>query len=94
MKVAWTRLAIEDLNSAYEYIAAKNPSAACSVVGRIEAAVKALGAHANLGRAGRVEETRELLVPDTPFIIAYHVGKKRVEILAVVHAARRWPSSF
>ncbi len=94
MKLVWTRLALEDLNSAYEYLAAENLRAAATVVERIEAAVKALRAHPNLGRAGRVEGTRELVIAGTPFIIPYHLGKKQVEILALIHAARRWPSSF
>ena len=45
MRVAWTPLAIEDLNSAYEYIAAENPSAAAAIIERIRSAVNALRAH-------------------------------------------------
>lgn len=94
MKLVWTRLALEDLNSAYEYVAAENPPAASTIVQRIETAVRALRAYPNLGRTGRVEHTRELVVAGTPFIIAYHIGKKQVEVLALIHAARRWPSGF
>ncbi len=94
MKLLWTPLALEDLNSAYEYIAAENPSAAAAVVERMEAAIKALRAHPNLGRAGRVEGTRELVIAGTRFLVPYRVGKKQVEIPALIHAARRWPSSF
>ncbi len=94
MKVVWTRLALEDVNSAYEYISARNPSAARAVIERIEAGVNALRAHPSLGRAGRVEGTRELVIAGTPFIIPYHVRKKKIEILALIHAARHWPESF
>ncbi len=94
MKLVWTRLALEDLNNAYEYIAAENPRAAATMVERIEAAVRALRAHPNLGRAGRVEGTRELVIAGTPFIVPYQVGKKQVKVLAMIHAARRWPSGF
>ena len=94
MKVRWTRLAIEDLDHAYEYIAAANPSAARGVIERIESAVGALQAYPGLGRPGRVEGTRELVVPGTPFIIPYRIAGKRIEILTVIHGSRRWPGSF
>ena len=94
MKLAWTRVAVEDLGHAYEYISAENPSAAASVIKRIETAAKALEAFSQIGRPGRVEGTRELVVSETPFILPYRVFKNRVEILAVIHAARRWPEGF
>jgi len=94
VRVAWTPLAIEDLNSAYEYIAAENPSAAAAIIERIRSAVNALRAHPELGRKGRVEGTRELVISGTPFVIPYRVRRNRVEVLAVIHAARRWPESF
>jgi toxin ParE1/3/4 len=94
VKIRWTRLALEDLERAREYIAAQSPSAANSVIARIESALRALAVHPEIGRRGRVQGTRELVVPDTPFIIAYLVSKNSVEILAVIHGARRWPESF
>ena len=94
MKIRWTRLALEDLERARQYIAERNPAAAQAVIARIESALKALATHPEIGRRGRVQGTRELVVPDTPFIIAYLVSKNSVEILAVIHGARRWPESF
>ena len=94
MKVAWTPLALEDLDSAYEYIAAENLTAADAIIERIRSAVNALRAHPDLGRKGRVEGTRELVISGTPFVIPYRVNKNRVEILALIHGARRWPESF
>ncbi len=39
--IAWTRLAVADLNQAYDYIVASNPDAAAGIVERIEKAVRA-----------------------------------------------------
>ena len=94
VKIRWTRLAVEDLNLAYEYVATENPSAAHAVIARIESAVNVLCAHPEIGRSGRVEGTRELIISGTPFIVAYRIASNRVEILAVIHGARRWPTSF
>lgn len=94
LKIVWTRLAIADLGSAYDYIAAVNPESAPSVVERIEKAVAALQLNPSMGRPGRVSGTRELVVTRTPFIVPYRVLRERIEILAVIHAARRWPNNF
>jgi toxin ParE1/3/4 len=52
---------------------------------------QSLRANANIGRIGRVEGTRELAHPRYPFILAYRVQGKEIQILAVLHTARRWP---
>jgi addiction module RelE/StbE family toxin len=94
VKIRWTHLAVDDLNLAYEYAATENPSAAQVVIARIESAVNVLRSHPEIGRSGRVEGTRELVISGTPFIVAYRIARNRVEILAVIHGARRWPTSF
>jgi toxin ParE1/3/4 len=47
-----------------------------------------------MGRPGRVPATRELLIPQTPYIIPYRVQQGTIQILRVYHGARRWPDSF
>jgi addiction module RelE/StbE family toxin len=94
VKVAWTRLALKDLDSAYGYIADENPSAAARTIERIRKAVTAVSRHPEIGRPGRVEGTRELIIPGTPFIVAYRVKAKRIELLSVIHGARRWPDEL
>lgn len=94
MTLRWTRLAASHLDSAFEYLAQDNPDAAGAVVDRILSAVEALERHPEMGRSGRVPRTREVVITGTPFIVAYRVRKERVEILAVLHGARRWPERF
>ncbi|MDO8834223.1 MAG: type II toxin-antitoxin system RelE/ParE family toxin [Vicinamibacterales bacterium] len=94
MTLRWTRLAVSHLDSAFESLAQDNPDAAGAVADRILSAVEALERHPEMGRSGRVPRTRELVVTGTPFIAAYRVRKDRVEILAVLHGARRWPARF
>ena len=94
MRVRWTRRALSALDGIAAYIAEDNPAAARRIVARVETAVFQLAAHPSMGRAGRVGGTRELVVPGTPFIIPYRVRAESVEILTVLHAARRWPEEF
>ena len=94
MKIVWTRIAINDLDHVWGYIASDKPEAAVGVIEKIAKAVEALPAYPNLGRDGRVKGTKELVVVGTPFIVAYRIKNNRIEIVAVIHAARRWPGSL
>ena len=91
MKVVWLRTALRNLQDEAEFIARDNPRAAREVAGRIWDAVVYLAEHPSLGRAGRVHGTRELVVPETPYILPYRVRGDRIEILRVFHGSRRWP---
>jgi toxin ParE1/3/4 len=91
MEIIWRPSALRDLEEARHYIAQNNPAAANRVRGAIMTAVGRLADMPGLGRPGRVEHTRELVVAGTPYIVAYTVISDEVIILAVIHGARRWP---
>lgn len=94
MKLRWTDGAVEDLQSAHDYLEAENPRAAWDAIARIMSAVERLERFPHMGRAGRVEGSRELVVTGTPFLVAYRLRDKSIQILAVLHAARKWPREF
>ena len=94
MRIHWTRPALADLEAIGDFIARDNPVAAKRLVVSLVASVDALRDHPNLGRPGRLAETRELVVAGTPYIVPYRVLGDDVEILAVFHGARRWPRAF
>jgi toxin ParE1/3/4 len=91
--VRWLDEAVEDLKAARAYIARDNPSAAADIAQRIRHAVKILSDYPAAGRAGRVPNTRELVVAGTPYILPYRVRAESVEILRVLHGAQQWPES-
>ncbi|ATC24003.1 type II toxin-antitoxin system RelE/ParE family toxin [Caulobacter vibrioides] len=93
MRVTWTDSASRDLRFAYAWIAQDRPAAALKQVRRIWEFAAKLSDFPNLGRPGRRPGTRELVVPGGPFIVAYRVSDDLVEILRVLHASRRWPTS-
>ena len=94
MKLRWTDGAIEDLQSAHEYLAAENEKASAESADRIVSAVERLEQFPQMGRTGRVDATRELVVTGTPFIAAYRLKRDSIQILAILHAARKWPRKF
>ena len=83
-----------DRDGIIEYIAHDNPRAAVSVGDEIERQVEMLIEFPNMGRIGRVEGTRELVVSDTPYVVAYRVKGDSVIVLRVLHGARQWPKGF
>jgi addiction module RelE/StbE family toxin len=94
MQVTWRRKAREDLETAQRYIAQSDPGAAARIGEFILAAASALETAPEIGRPGRVDETRELVVPHTSFILAYAVIAEEIVILDVIHGAREWPENF
>jgi addiction module RelE/StbE family toxin len=79
------------LDEAAEFIAQDNPTAAASVAERVLEAVEGLSRFPNLGRPGRVRGTRELVVSGTPFPVIYRVRFDEIQVLRLLHHARRWP---
>jgi toxin ParE1/3/4 len=94
MRIRWLLKAVYDLEDLHEYIALDNPTAASGQVEMILKAIKRLKENTKTGRPGRVKGTRELVIPGTPYIAAYRIKNDVVEILRVLHGARKWPKRF
>ena len=93
--IEWTEQATRQLDQAHDYIAlANSEDVADRIALRIVASVQRLVAFPMSGRPGRVPGTRELVIADTPFIVAYAVNKACIVVLAVYHGAQRWPEAF
>ena len=91
MIIVWSPRAIEHLTRLRAYIARDNPKAANRVAGVLLDAVERLAELPNLGRPGRVGDTRELVVPGTPYVIPYRLRGDRLEVIAVFHGRQKWP---
>jgi len=96
MKIKWLRKALENIEQEAAYISRENPVAANELVQRIYNSVALLADNPTLGHPGRIPDTRELVVPDTRYIIPYRVrsGLKQIEILRVFHVSRKPPQSW
>ena len=94
MDVVWLEDAVNDLKTIGDYIAEEDNEAAYQVLIQIQAAAESLALHPEIGRPGRVEKTRELIISGLPYILPYYIKKNEVRILAVLHTARKWPGDF
>jgi toxin ParE1/3/4 len=94
VRVKWLQVALANLEAAADYIAEDNPAAAGRFVQEIFRATDLLARNPAMGRPGRVPGTRELVIPNTPYIVPYRVRASAIEILRVFHAARKWPTHF
>jgi plasmid stabilization system protein ParE len=61
---------------------------------RIRTCVEGLVQFPEMGRPGRIEGTRELVISSTPYIAAYRIVDEAVRILRVLHGAQQWPDSM
>lgn len=91
LRLRWTLRALARLDEIGATISVDNPDAANRVVSSIVARVLDLRALPNLGRTGRCAGTRELVIPDTPYIVAYKVEPEQIILLTILHSAQKWP---
>lgn len=94
MRIHWDSRAVDDLRDILDYIDERNPTAAHKTYQLISRSVSQLATHPFIGRVGRVPQTREMIVNGTPYLVAYGLDGDSVTVIAVLHAARRWPDDF
>jgi len=91
--LVWLKRAIQDRDAQLDYIAEDNPLAAVSQGDRIDEQVDVLLEHPQMGRPGRKQGTRELVISHTPFVVVYRIKGQRIELLRLLHGAQKWPKT-
>lgn len=91
MRIIWSASAEADLDRLIRYVAEHDLKAALALDNRIWGLVGKLASYPLMGRPGRCEDWRELVVSSTAYIVMYRVVEGRVEILRILHGAQSWP---
>ena len=78
----------------HDFIAEQSPPQADKVSDRILEAVDLLERYPQMGRPGRAEGTRELVIAGTAFLVVYRIHRDQVHILSILHTSRKWPDNF
>jgi toxin ParE1/3/4 len=91
--LVWLPKASSTRFSQLDYIAQHSPKAAITMDEQIERQVDQLIAQPGMGRPGRKQGTRELVISRTPFIVIFRVKPKakRIEIMRVLHTSQKYP---
>ena len=89
-ELEWKAAAVTDLLAIVDYISDDNPDAALALMVEIQSKVEKLSSLPKLGRTGRVDGTRELVVRPN-YIVVYAEAPAILTVLRVLHAAQMWP---
>ena len=92
MDLLWLPRANAARHAAIEYIAQHNPHAALAQLNEIERHTNNLLQYPEIGRAGRIPATRELVIIHTNFVLIYRVKPRleRIEIVHLLHTSQAW----
>ena len=90
-RIRWTIAATTDLESIADYLFEKSPLNAAQLVRKIYEAPSNLKNYPNLGRPGKKEGTRELVLSPLPYIVIYKILDDTVFIVRILHGAQDWP---
>jgi toxin ParE1/3/4 len=71
VKLVWTEPPRQNLRQIFAYIAEENPRAAPALLAIIRKQSTVLADNPQLGRLGRIEGTRELVLAGTHYILPY-----------------------
>jgi toxin ParE1/3/4 len=83
-----------NLDAAVKYIAADSPGNARKVAQEIKGSIQLLSRRPGMGRPGRVDGTRELVISGLPFIVPYAEHNGEIIMLRIIHPSMKWPDSF
>ena len=93
MRVTWTRPAVTDVLQIRDYIATDSPRYARIIAARLFASVERLAKYPLSGRVvPELNDPSLREVIDAPYRIVYRVSDEALEVITVVHAARRFPT--
>ena len=90
VKIEWNQKAKDDLLGIIEYISDDNPVAAQNLKNEIDKLVILLQKFPHMGRLGRVEPTRELVINEHFILIYSVISAKKVVILRILSTYQSW----
>ena len=92
MHVRLTDDAIADLVSLKDYLEPRSPQGLERMLSAIFTTMGQLETFPLIGHDGRIEGTREIIVPRTPFIVIYSIADElHIDIDRVLHGAMKYP---
>ena len=89
MNIRYKTRALRQLEQIHGHIAKDDPGAASRTVTRIVHSIGRLSRFPWSARPGVVAGTRILVVPGLPYVVVHRVREEFVDVIAILHTARR-----
>jgi plasmid stabilization system protein ParE len=89
MNIRYKARALRHLEQIHGHIAKDDPAAASRTVAQIVRSIERLSRFPWSARPGVVAGTRILVVPGLPYVAIYRVRGEFVDVVAILHTARR-----
>jgi toxin ParE1/3/4 len=90
MELRWTAAA-DDLEHIADYLFEKTPENAEKLTRKIFDAPPLLKTFPNRGRLGKMQGTRERVLPSLPYVVVYQVTGDVLYVVRILHGAQDWP---
>jgi toxin ParE1/3/4 len=89
VKLRYQRRALQQIDKALGYIAARSPDSAAKVEARLTAIAALLQEQSLVGRKTSVPGVRRIVLTPYPYLIDYYVGDDEIVIQRFRHMARK-----
>lgn len=90
MLISWSPNSKEDYRNICSYLISHNILAALDIINRIDGSIGLLSENPYIGRKSEFTEARELVVPQTNYIVIYRIKTDVVELMQIYHAKQNW----
>jgi addiction module RelE/StbE family toxin len=91
MRLRWTESATSDLDHIANYLLEQTPLHAARLTRAIYHAPELLLRSPLIGRLGKKQGTRELVMTPLFWVLVYVVSAESIDIVRILHGAQRWP---
>ncbi len=89
MKLRYQKRALQQIDKALGYIAARSPQGAAHVEARLRAMATLLQLQSFVGRKTNIPGVRRVFLTPYPYLIDYYVGDDEIVIQRFRHTARK-----
>lgn len=90
MAVLWSKKAKNDLFKVEMYSQQFGKDVVLELMAFLFKSIESLELWPNLGKAGRLPGTRELVLSKYPFLVVYRYQEETIEILRVFHVSQKF----
>jgi plasmid stabilization system protein ParE len=89
MRIAYTRRALSQLASVYEYLSVRRPQATQSVQASIRATIARIGHMPMLGKLTDEPDVHVLIEPEYLYRVFYRVDGEHVTVIRILHRSQQ-----